>query len=339
MPKELSFTSKDAFKSITWAIKERLPKSVQIKDIRNAAAAFEGFPSASEYMHALDGQKADLEGYDKSLVHPDAPTVIEKIGKQEGMLPDYFEFRDNSVGKYPLFLYYTEKDKRYYSQIEFDFDSFYSVLSTTRYLNEAIGHKSFKSINDKLGLTLRSTLPMWYGFPKKGDFEKRAFESPYEKPEIIEILETPSGGSGVTFIQDLVRGLYNGYEWKVKMSNVANLDSNYFGFALEIIKWYKQYGESDDTFLFYGSQLTERARVNIAFNEGYELAQKFSQTSEYGDVRVSRTEFEEWEGDLLSRIKSGELDVDTSFHDEHLTDALMMGVDRYKEGVEDEDWR
>lgn len=48
MSKTLSFTSKQAFKDITWAIKDALPKSIQVKDVRNAAAKFEGFNSSSE---------------------------------------------------------------------------------------------------------------------------------------------------------------------------------------------------------------------------------------------------------------------------------------------------
>jgi hypothetical protein len=49
-----SFTSKAAFKSVTFKIKESLTKNVKVSDIRKAAASCDGFNSINDYMDALD---------------------------------------------------------------------------------------------------------------------------------------------------------------------------------------------------------------------------------------------------------------------------------------------
>ena len=58
-------------------------------------------------------------------------------------------------------------------------------------------------------------------------------------------------GAAIT-LRSLTLSLWNGRNWPADLSRVAGLDEQHFTIAIELIAWYRQYGENDPDFMDTG---------------------------------------------------------------------------------------
>ena len=58
------------------------------------------------------------------------------------------------------------------------------------------------------------------------------------------------GGYGAArWLRRLTLSLWNGHAWPADLSGLAGLDERHFQIALELLTWYRQYGEDDRDFM------------------------------------------------------------------------------------------
>lgn len=58
-------------------------------------------------------------------------------------------------------------------------------------------------------------------------------------------------GAAIT-LRSITLSLWNGRKWPADMSRVAGLDEQHFAIVLELLAWYRQYGENDPDFMEAG---------------------------------------------------------------------------------------
>jgi len=64
---------------------------------------------------------------------------------------------------------------------------------------------------------------------------------------------------GARRLQALALNLYNGSDWPVDMGSLASyLDSNYWAIALDMMEWYRKYGENDQAFMGLCRQMADQ---------------------------------------------------------------------------------
>lgn len=61
-----------------------------------------------------------------------------------------------------------------------------------------------------------------------------------------------SGYGAARTLRNITLSLWNGNNWPVALHRVNGLDERHFGIALELITWYRRYGEDDPHFMDVG---------------------------------------------------------------------------------------
>jgi hypothetical protein len=342
-----AFTSKEAFKDITWAVKNALPKSIQVAPIREAVAKFEGFDSANEYMDFLD--RAEIKSCkaldQEDWVHPGAREFAEQITLAGDVEPGFYHLEEERHSKtYRIYFYYKKNKEgantRYFHDLPFEINTFRGAVSTVLWLNRGLGYHSYKELasSDRFSLSAPQMKPYLFGFATEADIQFAEMPNPYLEPKLRGILlECDSGGCNS--LQDLAAHLFNGYDNEIHLPHlIRGTDSNFFKYALDMITWYRRYGEADSEFMDIARQVVRNKRKAAAFKEGYELARNKAQRSEYGDIVISHQEFRKWKNTLLDKIRAREIRVETNCDDDEMVKELMDGVQRYEDYVEQGDW-
>ncbi len=318
-----SFTSKDAFKTITFAIKTALGKSIKVADVRNAAARSEGFPSTSEYLTALD----DLSGTSASIA--ELPEAFETYFQetQSKMLklskPFCFISIDNEV--FNVAAINSKRPEMYTTPLTHEDEC--ELGGFVKAMNIRLGYSDTGDVK-RAGFS-RYTDEISLGFKPTASCLTEA-NDPFQNPELIDILLHQDYGTA-GYLQNLVAHLWN-RKWECDLpSLLSNSDYKHYQFTQSIIEHYKAYGESCDSFRGVASQVVTSKVINLAFREGRTLAEAHAEP--YGRIKISHQEFLTWKSELIARIEGGEIQVEANRYNESEMDALMKGVERYEESV------
>jgi hypothetical protein len=351
MARTPAFTSKEAFKNVTWAVKDALPNSIKVAPIRDAIAKFEGFNSANEYMDFLDGK----ESSSRPAVEPAADLIdinasafaahINKLPYIEPIL--YLCEEDKSTKSYSIEFYFLDENElgeaeTYHTELPFGASTFREAVATTRWLNQSIGFNSYQELaagkNFGSVFGAKRKKPSAFGFATEAEILEADSPNPYQNQKLRDILLYGDSG-GCVYLQELVAHLYNS-EHKVHLPGLINgTDQNYFKYAMDMIAWYRRYGESDEVFMDVARTVVWNKRKAKAFREGFELARDKAQFSEYGNIVISHQEFRKWKSSLLDRIAKREIRVETNCDDKGLAAELLAGVQRYEDVTEPSEWK
>lgn len=193
-----SFTSKDAFKTITFAIKDALGKSIKVADVRNAAASSEGFPSASEYLTALDDAEITLHKLEIPL---DFEALMVIVEEEKPSAPYCFLYIDTTVHIIAL----NESGRADMRETAFGHENVCELSGFIKAMNARLGYKNaddfkkagFARYMDEIALGLK---PSSECLTEVND--------PFQDPELINILLHQDYGTA-GYLQALVAHLFN----------------------------------------------------------------------------------------------------------------------------------
>lgn len=328
-----SFTSKDAFKTLTFAIKEALGKSVKVSDIRNAAARSEGFNSATEYMDALDKKQPPQS----TINLPKEFVELFVLASQKLTNPYCFIHVDAEV--HIISLNDKKENERFRGS---------QMLRTDLSLDgePCLLAKYIVAMNQKLGYSSVDDL-IQNGFERyidvvalglKPSSECLTIENdPFQNPELIDILVNQDYGTAV-YLQDLVAHLWNS-EWQCNLPRLLNnADKKHYKYAQEIIEHYNIYGEEAASFREVASRVVSNKICNLAYGKGWSMAEE--KAARHGHVNVSHQEFTAWKKQLPRKIDEGEItDADFSLRSSNALSAFKRGVEAYEEAISiDNEW-
>ncbi|KDN94620.1 hypothetical protein [Hydrogenovibrio marinus] len=339
-----SFTSKNAFKDLTWAIKEALPKSVQIKTIREAVAKFEGYGSADLYMDALDLQQTPdgCPEEDKKTGVELANRLYEDIFKNnpKKSLVRFFSFHEHKGTKqYRLNLHFSDIDENtgkeanyHYTYDEIEIVTFCSAVLTVRTLNQKFGFKSYEQIVEKENLNKNrySQKAMFLGYPSKEDIKAMTAINPFVEPRLLDLLYNQDG-SGSVAMRSLILNLYNGQTHSLEMTDItANLDSENFEIAIRIIRHYKSYGESCREFMSVAEKLARNKKVDEAYEAGFQYADKII-FRRWSEPDMGLTERNEWFKTFKKNVDDIAKEQGVNVTDKELRAEFIKGVESIME--------
>jgi hypothetical protein len=325
-----SFTSKDAFKTITFAIKDALGKSIKVSDVRNAAARSEGFPSASEYLTALD----DLSGISVNSI--EIPESFET----------YFQEVQSKMLKLskPFCFIRIDNDVHLVAAINIEHPGMYSTPLV--HDDECELGEFVKAMNHRLGFSNTDDIKR-AGFRRYTDDISLGFKptakcltelnDPYKNPELVNILLHQDYGTA-GYLQELVAHLWNS-KWPCNLPNLlSNADHKHYRFVQGMLENYKLYGENSPSFRDVARKVVGEKLKAMAYLDGKRMAEE--KAAPYGSIMISHKEFiSDFKPSIVERVLDREFDLEWNPSDEDEMKSFMEGIEHYERNVSiDGDW-
>lgn len=87
-----------------------------------------------------------------------------------------------------------------------------------------------------------------------------------------------NGYGAARWLRRLTLSLWNGNTWPTDMSGIAGLDEEHFAIAIELLAWYRKYGENDPDFMSIGATAEGMALEEIRRAERQKAYGEWEQT-------------------------------------------------------------